>query len=48
MGRCQSGFCSVRILELLSEYQNTDMTAINKSYRDSFVVVSKTKGVNHD
>lgn len=48
MGRCQSSFCSVRILELLSEYQNTDMTTINKSYRDSFVVVSKTKGVNHE
>jgi len=48
MGRCQGGFCSIKIMELLSEYQNVDMTKIYKSSPNSPLVIQKTKTGNLD
>lgn len=48
MGRCQGGFCSIKIMELLSEYQNVDMTKIYKSSPNSPLVIQKTKTGNQD
>jgi glycerol-3-phosphate dehydrogenase len=48
MGRCQGSFCSIKIMELLSEYQNVDMTKVYKSSPNSPLVIQKTKTGNHD
>jgi len=39
MGRCQGGFCSVRLIELLSQELNIDETAVTKNGAGSEVVL---------
>lgn len=43
MGRCQSGFCSPRTMEILSREWNMDIREITKSGGDSFVVTGTNK-----
>lgn len=43
MGRCQAGFCSTRILDILSKELNTEKTAVTKFGRGSNILVSKNK-----
>lgn len=43
MGRCQGGFCSPRVMELLAEAQNTDLTGTRKNSPDSRIVFEKTR-----
>lgn len=44
MGRCQSGFCSPRVMELLSRERNLDLTEIRKNGGGSRIVLEKTRG----
>lgn len=44
MGRCQAGFCSPRVMEILAREWNTDMREITKSGRTSKILA----GVNKD
>lgn len=44
MGRCQSGFCSPRTMEILARELGVDMSEITKSGRDSKLIV----GINKD
>ena len=47
MGRCQSGFCSPRVMEILARELHLDLDDINKNEKGSFVAVGKTsKGGN--
>ena len=48
MGRCQSGFCSIRTMELLSQYQHRPMVDINKSTINSKIVLKPSKGDNNN
>ncbi len=43
MGRCQGGFCSPYIIELLSQEENCPYEAITKSGGNSYINLSKTK-----
>lgn len=43
MGRCQAGFCSPRVMEILSRELELDLTEIRKSGRDSQIVLEKTR-----
>lgn len=45
MGRCQGGFCSPYIIELLARELNIDYTAVTKSGGGSYITVGKTKEV---
>lgn len=42
MGRCQMGFCTPRIMEILSRELNKDMTEITKFGKGSLVAVGRT------
>lgn len=44
MGRCQSGFCSPRVMELLAREWNMDLTEIRKNNKDSQIVWEQTRG----
>lgn len=44
MGRCQSGFCAPRTMEILARELGVDMSEITKSGRDSKLIV----GINKD
>lgn len=44
MGRCQSGFCSPRVMDLLSRELSLDMTQIRKSGKASQIALEKTRG----
>lgn len=44
MGRCQAGFCTPRIMEIISRELNCDMQDVTKCGGASNVVVGKTKG----
>ena len=44
MGRCQSGFCSPRTIEILARERGVDMSEITKAGGDSKIIV----GVNKD
>lgn len=44
MGRCQSGFCMNRVLELLAEAQNKPIEEISKSGEGSEILVGNIKG----
>ena len=55
MGRCQGGFCSSRVLKILSRELNIPVTSINKKEKGSEFVLFKTKELltigkkdNHD
>ncbi|MDD5621885.1 MAG: FAD-dependent oxidoreductase [Actinomycetota bacterium] len=43
MGRCQGGFCSSRILKIISRELNVPVTSINQKEKDSELVLFKTK-----
>lgn len=43
MGRCQAGFCSTRILDILSKELKIEKTAVTKFGRGSNILVSKNK-----
>ena len=43
MGRCQSGFCSPRVMEILHRELGIDLTEVTKSGGDSYIVNSRTK-----
>lgn len=45
MGRCQGGFCSPYIINLLSKELNIPVTGITKSGKGSYITVSETKEV---
>lgn len=43
MGRCQGGFCTPRVVEILSRELGIPMEAVTKSGRESKILVGKTK-----
>ena len=43
MGRCQSGFCSPRVMEILSRELHLDLTDIRKNGKASRIVLEKTR-----
>ena len=45
MGRCQGGFCTPYIIELLAKEMGCDYTDVTKSGGESFINVGKTKEV---
>ena len=45
MGRCQGGFCSPYIVDLLSRELNIDYTEVTKSGGGSYINLGKTKEV---
>ncbi len=44
MGRCQAGFCSPRVMDLLSRELSLDLTQVRKSGKKSQIVLEKTRG----
>ena len=42
-GRCQGGFCTPRIMELISKYKNIKMTQITKKGGNSYILYKETK-----
>jgi len=42
-GRCQGGFCSPRVMEILAREMNVDITSIVKDKQDSFILTGETK-----
>ena len=45
MGRCQGGFCTPYIVDLLAKELEVDYTEVTKFGGGSYINVSKTKGV---
>ena len=45
MGRCQGGFCTPYIIELLAKELGIDYTEVTKSGKGSYITVGKTKEV---
>lgn len=43
MGRCQSGFCSPRVMELLSRELSMDLREVRKNGNDSAIVLEKIR-----
>jgi glycerol-3-phosphate dehydrogenase len=43
MGRCQAGFCTPLLLQILSRERKIDVTEIVKEQRGSYLIVGKTK-----
>ena len=41
MGRCQAGFCSPRVMDLLSQELGLDLTGIRKSGKEAQIVLEK-------
>ncbi len=48
MGRCQAGFCSPRVMEILAREWNTDMREITKSGRTSKILAGTNKDTWRD
>ena len=49
MGRCQAGFCSPKVMEILRRELGVDLTEITKSGGGSYIVNARTKdGEQHD
>lgn len=44
MGRCQAGFCSPKVMEILKRELDCSLEDITKSGRDSYIVIGRTKG----
>lgn len=42
-GRCQGGFCTPRIMELIAKYKNIKMTEITKKGDNSYILACETK-----
>ncbi|AOM83577.1 Glycerol-3-phosphate dehydrogenase [Salisediminibacterium beveridgei] len=47
-GRCQGGFCSPRVMEILARELNRDITEIVKDGQDSYILTGKTKEVQRE
>ena len=43
MGRCQSGFCSPRVMEILTRELQISSLELTKSGRDSYLLTGSTK-----
>jgi glycerol-3-phosphate dehydrogenase len=43
MGRCQGGFCSVRVVDIIARETGVDMTEVVKDSKNSKLLYSKTK-----
>jgi glycerol-3-phosphate dehydrogenase len=43
MGRCQSGFCSPKVMDILSRELNLPLTEVRKNGKGSEIVFGKTK-----
>ena len=43
MGRCQAGFCSPRVMDILARELNLPLTEIRKNGKGSEIVFGKTK-----
>ena len=43
MGRCQGGFCSPRVAEILAREMNVPLTEVIKSGKNSKIVIGKNK-----
>ena len=43
MGRCQAGFCSPKVMEILRRELDIDLTEVTKSGGDSYIVNARTK-----
>ena len=48
MGRCQSGFCSPKVMEILRRELNIDLTEVTKCGGDSAIVNARTKDGDPD
>ena len=48
MGRCQSGFCSPRVTEILSREAHIPMTSVTKKGGASFMLAGKTRDFSDD
>ena len=48
MGRCQSGFCSPRVTEILSREAHISMTSVTKKGGASFMLAGKTRDFSDD
>ena len=48
MGRCQSGFCMPRIMEMLSERLGIPLHAVTKRGGDSWLVIPMQRGSDDD
>lgn len=46
MGRCQSGFCSPRVMEIIARELSMDLTEVRKNGNKSVIVWEKTRGEN--
>lgn len=43
MGRCQGGFCSPKVAEILARELNVSLDSITKKGQDSYILIGKTK-----
>lgn len=43
MGRCQSGFCSERVMEIIARERKIDMTEVTKSGKGSEIIVGRVE-----
>ena len=43
MGRCQGGFCSPRVTEIIAREKNIPMTSVTKNGGASYILNSKTR-----
>ncbi len=48
MGRCQSGFCSPRVMEILARELSLDLRDIRKNGKGSQIVWEQTRGEDHE
>lgn len=48
MGRCQGGFCSPLVMQLLAEHKGVPIEEINKADGNSAVLFGDTKGVDNE
>jgi glycerol-3-phosphate dehydrogenase len=44
MGRCQGGFCSPLVMQIIAEHQGVPISAVKKSSEESVVTYGETKG----
>ena len=43
MGRCQAGFCTARVMQILARELGEDMADVTKCGGESFIVEGRTK-----
>lgn len=44
MGRCQGGFCSPLVMQIIAEHQGIPLSAVKKSSAESVILYGETKG----